>query len=364
MSGVGCPALEACVATSRLALAVGDERQYVRRDATCRIVEVFFEKLVVCVDKLNPQVSVTVQGIRIVDGSILTTTTYESLDECMRTRVQPGYTGILLTTGTGRSKRAGSEALEELLEHWEQTCELGSANLDLLSRDANATELSASTRDPAGADPTWSQPSSRVSNLIEECDTGVRNTVFLRFTSEQAPAPALLVKLLFEQTRKQGYVGAPACESLFPVEVVCKAYPRHVGPALTDHISRWLQPNANTTTTQPVRFAVRFRSRNNDRVHAHDFIDAIVQAASPLFERSLVRVDLVEPDVIVFAHVLGKLCYLGAVSRELVTLSSPRLNIHACISGTHTLEKRTSGEIQANDGRGSERIWVKKRFRA
>jgi tRNA(Ser,Leu) C12 N-acetylase TAN1 len=199
--------------------------------------------------------------------------------------------------------------------------------------------------------------------LFEACDTGVRNTIFLRFSSKQVPEPALQVQKLFELTRKRGYIDTPACESFFPVEIVCKAYPRHVKMAFTDPIRRWLQTPAAGETTKPLSYAIRFRARNNDRAHARDFIETIGEIVAPLMEQRMLRVDLEEPDVTVFVHVLGKLCYLGAVPRDLVRLSSPRLNIHACITQIGKQDKRPIETSRFHIDDDLARTRPEKRFR-
>jgi len=261
--------------------------------------------------------------------------------------VEPGFTGVLVTTATGRVSRACREALESFAELCSENtvCEFAGAQgvhddgplLGVQTANDSGTADTASTLSPKQATP-------QAASWVKVHDTGVRNTFFVRIELEQAPRPVELVKLLFEQTRKQGYVAVPSCESFFPIDVVCKAYTRHAALALADHVSAWLQAPMSGTHTKPCRFAVRFRSRNNDRVQAHDFIDVICRHAVPLIERGLARVDLTEPDVIIYVHILGKLCCCGAVPRELHHLSSPRLNIHACIPRLAVQEKRAFGE--------------------
>ena len=156
--------------------------------------------------------------------------------------------------------------------------------------------------------------------------TGARGTLFLRWPAQALEAPSLTVQRLFHAIRQSGHPPLPSCECVAPVDTVCKATPEHVRRLATTFMEQRLA----SASDAGVRFAIRFRARNNNAVHAHQFIEALAGGAQSLLQSGRARVDLTAPDVVFLVYVIRQWCFIGAAPRSLFDQSSRTLNVQAC----------------------------------
>lgn len=189
------------------------------------------------------------------------------------------------------------------------------------------------------------------------------------------PAAAELVARLFTRVHRTQKQLVQHGERFTPVEATCYASPADAAAAAKPILARWLHPSASTSTTTTtttttaataassrsrssssanvVSYAIQFRARNNTDARRLDYIHAIAACVrdqpsaanndddddkddDKAGDAPCGRVDLNDPDVTLHVHVIGNVCYLGAVPRTLTamssSLSSASLNIHSCIA--------------------------------
>ncbi|KFM65554.1 THUMP domain-containing protein 1, partial [Stegodyphus mimosarum] len=144
---------------------------------------------------------------------------------------------------------------------------------------------------------------------FQQVYTNVKDVIFIKTTLSD---PTALVESIFDSIIQTGKRKTRFIQKLKPVVLTCKAFEDDIRKSLDEYLLSFLNDEKNVCLTYNIDCKIRYNS-NTSSSHIKWYVRKSVEKSAPKWTPSLI-----DPDIMIFAHVLCTSCCISVLKNYTV----------------------------------------------